>query len=126
MFCLRRRVASKRCGDSLLDLARGYGCELVATARCWEHLDSLLERPRPQAQDLRTFKLVDQLSGRSLGVRADMTPQVARIDAHSVESPWGHPALLLRPGGACAPEPVCLSIARAPAVRGRDLRPCGP
>jgi len=32
--------------------------------------------------DLRTFKLVDQLSGRMMGVRADITPQVARIDAH--------------------------------------------
>ncbi len=46
-----------------------------------EHLESLLSGTG-RALDLRTFKLVDQLSGRTLGVRADTTPQVARIDAH--------------------------------------------
>lgn len=46
-----------------------------------EYLESLLTTGGTDL-DLRTFKLVDQLSGRSLGVRADMTPQVARIDAH--------------------------------------------
>ncbi|WP_411027986.1 ATP phosphoribosyltransferase regulatory subunit, partial [Salmonella sp. s54234] len=35
-----------------------------------------------EALNLQTFKLVDQISGRSLGLRADMTQQVARIDAH--------------------------------------------
>jgi len=45
-----------------------------------EYLESLLTRR--QDMDLRTFKLVDQLSGRTLGIRADMTTQVARIDAH--------------------------------------------
>ncbi|MDR0274852.1 MAG: ATP phosphoribosyltransferase regulatory subunit [Burkholderiaceae bacterium] len=64
----------------LLDTARGYGCELVI-APLIEYLDSLLTGAG-QALDLQTFKLVDQLSGRSLGVRADTTPQVARIDAH--------------------------------------------
>jgi ATP phosphoribosyltransferase regulatory subunit len=46
-----------------------------------EHLDSLLTGSG-QDLKLRTFQLVDQLSGRTLGIRADMTPQVARIDAH--------------------------------------------
>jgi ATP phosphoribosyltransferase regulatory subunit len=46
-----------------------------------EHLESLLTGAG-QALDLQTFKLVDQLSGRMLGLRADTTPQVARIDAH--------------------------------------------
>jgi ATP phosphoribosyltransferase regulatory subunit len=46
-----------------------------------EHLDSLLSGTGRQL-DLKTFKLVDQLSGRTLGVRADTTSQVARIDAH--------------------------------------------
>jgi len=46
-----------------------------------EHLESLLTGTGT-ALDLRTFKLVDQLSGRLVGVRADTTPQVARIDAH--------------------------------------------
>ncbi len=46
-----------------------------------EHLESLLSGSG-QDLDLRTFKLVDQISGRTLGIRADITPQVARIDAH--------------------------------------------
>ena len=46
-----------------------------------EHLESLLSG-KHHGLDLKTFKLVDQLSGRSLGLRADTTPQVARIDAH--------------------------------------------
>ncbi len=64
----------------LLDTARGYGYELVMPPLV-EHLDSLLTGTG-EALDLLTFKLVDQLSGRTLGLRADSTPQVARIDAH--------------------------------------------
>lgn len=64
----------------LLDAARGYGYELVMPPLL-EHLESLLSGTG-RALDLRTFKLVDQLSGRTLGVRADTTPQAARIDAH--------------------------------------------
>ena len=65
---------------SLLDTASGYGYELVMPPML-EHLESLLTGTG-EALDLQTFKLVDQLSGRSLGLRADSTPQVARIDAH--------------------------------------------
>ncbi|HWH83767.1 MAG TPA: ATP phosphoribosyltransferase regulatory subunit [Burkholderiaceae bacterium] len=64
----------------LIDVARSYGCELVMPPLL-EHLESLLSGTG-HTLDLRTFKLVDQLSGRTLGVRADSTPQVARIDAH--------------------------------------------
>jgi ATP phosphoribosyltransferase regulatory subunit len=64
----------------LLDVARGYGCELVMPPLL-EHIESLLSGTGSEL-DLKTFKLVDQLSGRTLGVRADSTPQVARIDAH--------------------------------------------
>jgi ATP phosphoribosyltransferase regulatory subunit len=64
----------------LLDTARSYGYELVMPPLV-EHLESLLSGTG-STLDLQTFKLVDQLSGRSLGVRADTTPQVARIDAH--------------------------------------------
>ena len=64
----------------LLDTARGYGYELVMPPLV-EHLESLLTGTG-EALDLQTFKLVDQLSGRTLGLRADTTPQVARIDAH--------------------------------------------
>ena len=63
-----------------LDTARGYGYELVMPPLL-EHLESLLSGTG-RALDLQTFKLVDQLSGRTLGLRADTTPQVARIDAH--------------------------------------------
>jgi len=64
----------------LLDTARSYGYELVMPPLL-EHLKSLLSGAGG-ALDLQTFKLVDQLSGRMLGLRADSTPQVARIDAH--------------------------------------------
>lgn len=64
----------------LLDTACSYGYELVMPPLL-EHLDSLLTGTG-EALDLQTFKLVDQLSGRSLGLRADTTQQVARIDAH--------------------------------------------
>lgn len=64
----------------LLDMARRYGYELVMPPLL-EHLESLLTGTG-KALDLQTFKLVDQLSGRMLGLRADSTPQVARIDAH--------------------------------------------
>ena len=63
-----------------LDTARSYGYELVMPPLL-EHLESLLTGTG-EALDLQTFKLVDQLSGRTLGLRADTTPQVARIDAH--------------------------------------------
>jgi ATP phosphoribosyltransferase regulatory subunit len=64
----------------LLDTARCYGFELVMPPLL-EHLESLLTGAGV-ALDLQTFKLVDQLSGRMMGLRADSTPQVARIDAH--------------------------------------------
>jgi len=65
---------------ALLDAARVHGYELVMPPLL-EHLDSLLTGTG-EALDLQTFKLVDQLSGRTLGLRADTTAQVARIDAH--------------------------------------------
>lgn len=73
-----RRIEELR--RRMLDLAGCHGFELVMPPLV-EHLESLLSGSG-QASDLRTFKLVDQLSGRSLGVRADATPQVARLDAH--------------------------------------------
>jgi ATP phosphoribosyltransferase regulatory subunit len=65
---------------SLLDAAGGFGFELVIPPML-EHIESLLSGTG-HALDLQTFKLVDQLSGRTLGLRADSTPQAARIDAH--------------------------------------------
>ena len=64
----------------LLDLAGAHGFELVMPPLV-EHVESLLSGTAGEL-DLRTFKLVDQISGRQLGLRADITPQAARIDAH--------------------------------------------
>ncbi len=73
-----RRIEELR--RELLDLYRTYGFELVAPPLV-EYIDSLLSGTGSDL-NLRTCKLIDQLSGRTLGVRADMTPQVTRIDAH--------------------------------------------
>ena len=87
----------------LLDIARCYGYELVIPPLL-EHLESLLSGAA-SALDLQTFKLVDQLSGRMLGLRADSTPQVARIDAHLLNRRgvtrlcYCGPVLHTRPGG---------------------------
>jgi ATP phosphoribosyltransferase regulatory subunit len=64
----------------LLDLFFGKKYELVMPPLL-EYMDSLLTGTGHDLE-LRTFKVVDQLSGRMMGVRADITPQVARIDAH--------------------------------------------
>jgi ATP phosphoribosyltransferase regulatory subunit len=70
----------ERLRRDLLDLFLGRGYELVMPPLL-EYVESLLTGTGHDL-DLRTFKLVDQLSGRMMGVRADITPQVARIDAH--------------------------------------------
>jgi ATP phosphoribosyltransferase regulatory subunit len=63
-----------------LDVFRRYGYELVQPPLL-EYLDSLLTGAGSDL-NLQTFKLVDQLSGKTMGLRADHTPQTARIDAH--------------------------------------------
>lgn len=70
----------ERLRRQLLDHFAVSGYELVMPPML-EYLESLLTGAG-QDLKLRTFKLIDQLSGRTLGVRADMTPQAARIDAH--------------------------------------------
>ncbi len=65
---------------ALIDCTRSYGFELVIPPLL-EHLDALMAGTG-RALELQTFKLVDQLSGRLLGLRADTTAQAARIDAH--------------------------------------------
>jgi len=69
----------------LLDLFDRWGYELVMPPLI-EYLESLLVGTGNDL-DLQTFKLTDQLTGRTMGVRADMTPQVARIDAHHLKRP---------------------------------------
>jgi ATP phosphoribosyltransferase regulatory subunit len=90
----------------MLDLFRGRGFELVLPPLV-EYLESLLPTAGQDLR-LRTFKLVDQLSGRTLGVRADMTSQVTRIDAHILNRPgvvrlcYCGPVLHARPAGLMA------------------------
>lgn len=91
---------------SLLDLAARHGFEYVVPPLL-EHLESLLSGTAGEL-DLHTFKLVDQLSGRTLGLRADTTPQAARIDAHLLNRSgvtrlcYCGPVLHARPEGAAA------------------------
>ncbi len=91
---------------SLLDQALAYGYELVIPPII-EHLDALLSGTGREL-DLSTFKLVDQLSGRMLGLRADTTPQAARIDAHLLNRQgvtrlcYCGPVLHTRPAGLAA------------------------
>lgn len=75
--CLRRK---------LLDMFACWGYELVIPPFI-DFLDSLLTGSGHDLE-LQTFKLTDQLSGEMLGIRADMTPQVARIDAHNLKHEW--------------------------------------
>tara|TARA_B110000971_G_scaffold221990_1_gene272302 strand:- start:2254 stop:3432 length:1179 start_codon:yes stop_codon:yes gene_type:complete len=67
----------------LLDLFRSWGYRLVIPPFI-EFVDSLLLKDSDDL-NIQTFKFTDQMSGRTLGVRADMTPQVARIDAHMLK-----------------------------------------
>lgn len=99
-----RRIEELR--RRLLDGFRSYGYELVIPPLL-EYLDSLLTGVGEDL-DLRTFKLVDQVSGRTMGLRADMTPQVARIDAHLLNRAgvtrlcYCGPVLHTRPSGLFA------------------------
>ncbi len=87
----------------LLDLFRTFGFETV-TPPMLEYIESLLTGAGKDLS-LRTLKLVDQLSGRTLGLRADMTPQITRIDAHLLNRPgvtrlcYCGPVLHARPAG---------------------------
>jgi ATP phosphoribosyltransferase regulatory subunit len=99
-----RHIEALRRG--LLDTAGGFGFELVIPPML-EHIESLLSGTG-HALDLQTFKLVDQLSGRTLGLRADSTPQAARIDAHMLNRSgvvrlcYCGPVLHARPSGSGA------------------------
>lgn len=99
-----RRIEELR--RELLDLFRTFGFETVSPPML-EYIESLLTGAGKDL-GLRTFKLVDQLSGRTLGLRADMTPQITRIDAHLLNRPgvtrlcYCGPVLHARPAGLVA------------------------
>lgn len=76
----------ERLRRKLLDTFDCWGYQLVIPPFV-DFLDSLLTGAGHDLE-LQTFKLTDQLSGEMLGVRADMTPQVARIDAHNLKHEW--------------------------------------
>lgn len=101
----------------LLDLYRSYGYELVMPPLL-EYLDSLMTGFGGDVAG-RTFQLVDQLSGRTLGLRADMTPQVARIDAHLLNRQGL--ARLCYAGSVLHTRPAGLFASREPLQIGAEL-----
>lgn len=101
----------------LLDLFRGWGYELVFPPFV-EFLDSLLTGSGKDL-DLKTFKLTDQESGRLMGVRADITPQAARIDAHQLRR--DRPTRLCYLGTVLKTRSDGLGRSRAPLQIGAEL-----
>jgi ATP phosphoribosyltransferase regulatory subunit len=101
----------------LLDLFSAWGYELVLPPFI-EYLESLLVGTGNDL-DLQTFKLTDQLSGRLMGVRADMTPQVARIDAHRLKRET--PTRLCYMGTVLRTRPEGHGGSRSPLQVGAEL-----
>jgi ATP phosphoribosyltransferase regulatory subunit len=101
----------------VLELLRRSGYQLVAPPLL-EYAESLLVTGS-RDMDLRTFKLVDQLSGRTLGLRADITPQVARIDAHLLNHQGI--ARLCYAGSVLHTQPAGLMRTREPLQIGAEL-----
>jgi ATP phosphoribosyltransferase regulatory subunit len=101
----------------LLDLYQCWGYELVMPP-LMEFTDSLLVGLGADV-DMQTFKVVDQLSGRAMGIRADITPQVARIDAHSLNRRG--PARLCYAGSVLHTKPKSLMASRSPIQIGAEL-----
>jgi len=101
----------------LLDLYTRWGYELVMPPFI-DHIESLLTGTGHDL-DLQTFKLVDQVSGRTLGVRADMTPQVARIDAYQLKREV--PTRLCYMGTVLRARPDSFGSSRSPLQVGAEL-----
>ena len=102
---------------SLLDYFHVHGYQLVMPPML-EYVESLLSGTGHDL-DLATFKLVDQLSGRHMGVRADITPQVARIDAHLLNRQGV--ARLCYAGSVLHALPAGLTKTREPFQVGAEL-----
>lgn len=102
---------------AMLDKFQSYGYELVMPPML-EYLESLLSGTG-QDMDLRTFKLIDQLSGRTMGIRADMTTQVARIDAHLLNR--ASVTRLCYAGSVLHARPMGLHATREPVQIGAEI-----
>ncbi len=101
----------------LLDLYHSWGYDFVIPPLI-EFSESLLIGLGSDV-DLQTFKMVDQLSGRALAIRADITPQTARMDAHSICS--AGPARLCYAGTVVHTKPKSLLASRTPIEVGAEL-----
>lgn len=112
-----RAAALETLRREILDTWDRWGYELVMPPVI-EYLDSLLIGTGPDL-DLQTFKLTDQLSGRLMGVRADMTPQAARIDAHQLRRVG--PARLCYLGTVLNTRPEGPGRSRNPVQLGAEL-----
>ncbi len=107
----------ERLRRTVLDHFRSRGFELVMPPML-EYLESLLTGAGRDLK-LRTFKLVDQLTGRTLGVRADITPQAARIDAHLLNHQ--EVTRLCYCGSVLHTLPATISASREPLQIGAEL-----
>ncbi|WP_137887061.1 ATP phosphoribosyltransferase regulatory subunit [Pseudomonas sp. 2FE] len=101
----------------VLDLFQRWGYEFVVTPHI-EYLESLLTGAG-QDLDLRTFKVIDPQTGRQMGFRADITPQVARIDAHTLRREG--PSRLCYAGSVLHAQPRALTTSRSPIQLGAEL-----
>lgn len=110
----RRLEALRR---RLVDLYSGWGYELVMPPLI-EYLDSLLTGTGHDL-DLQTFKLTDQQTGKLMGVRADMTPQISRIDAHTLKRDC--PTRLCYIGAVLQTRPDGFASSRSPIQVGAEL-----
>jgi len=107
----------ERLRRELLDLYRAWGYDLVFPPFI-EYLDSLLTGTGGDL-NLQTFKLTDQVTGRTLGIRADITPQAARIDAHQLRRDC--PTRLCYQGTVLHSRGGGLAASRSPRQIGAEL-----
>ncbi|WP_440997372.1 ATP phosphoribosyltransferase regulatory subunit [Arhodomonas sp. SL1] len=112
-----RAMALERLRQRVLETCTVWGYELVMPPTI-EYLDSLLTGAAHDL-DLQTFKITDQLSGRMMGVRADITPQAARIDAHQLRR--DAPVRLCYTGTVLRTRPEGLTGSRNPLQVGAEL-----
>lgn len=110
-----RRIEWRR--RAILDLFERWGYELVMPPLI-EYLEAL-QTGVGRDLDLQTFKLIDQLTGRLLGVRPDMTPQVARIDAHYLKRE--HVTRLCYLGPVLRTRPGAFAGSREPLQLGAEI-----